>query len=138
MKIINPDMPEPYKYETDYRKIPREYLNPRIPRGRGIVKWNAFKTMPQQYEILDQHIEDQNKIDMPLLSDEQLQDINEKVHEKIQKNRVADISYWENGYVYTLQCFINKIDRLEGNMIIKKIDSQGIVKLTLNSIVNVE
>lgn len=21
MKIINPDLPEPYKYETDYRKI---------------------------------------------------------------------------------------------------------------------
>lgn len=138
MKIINPDMPEPYKYETDYRKIPREYLNPHIPTGRGIIKWNAFKTMPQQYEILDQHIEDQNKIDMPLLSDEQLQEINEKVHEKIQKNRVADVSYWENGYVYTLQCFINKIDILEGSMIIKKIDNQGIVKLTLNSIVSIE
>ena len=138
MKVINPNMPEPYKYETDYRKIPREYLNPRIPNGRGIVKWNAFKTMPQQYEILAQHIEDQNKLDMPLLSDEQLQEINEKVHEKIQKNRVADISYWENGYVYTVQCLINKIDILEGNMIIKNIDSQEIVKLTLNSIVNVE
>nr|WP_254108464.1 hypothetical protein [Staphylococcus epidermidis] len=42
MKIINPNMPEPYKYETDYRNIPREYLNPRIPKGRGIVKWNPF------------------------------------------------------------------------------------------------
>ncbi len=42
MKIINPNMPEPYKYETDYRNIPREYLNPHIPKGRGIVKWNAF------------------------------------------------------------------------------------------------
>lgn len=46
MKIINPNMPEPYKYETDYRNIPREYLNPHIPKGRGIVKWNAFKTIP--------------------------------------------------------------------------------------------
>lgn len=27
MKIVNPTMPEPYKYETDYRKIPKEYLN---------------------------------------------------------------------------------------------------------------
>lgn len=38
MKIINPNMPEPYKYETDYRNIPREYLNPRIPTGRGTEK----------------------------------------------------------------------------------------------------
>ena len=42
MKIINKGMPEPYCYESDYRKIPRKYLNPRIPRGRGNVKWQPF------------------------------------------------------------------------------------------------
>lgn len=42
MKVINPNIPEPYCYETDYRKIPREYLNPRIPQGRGMVKWQPF------------------------------------------------------------------------------------------------
>lgn len=31
MKIINPGMPEPYKYETDYRNIPKKYLNSNIP-----------------------------------------------------------------------------------------------------------
>ncbi|MDN8759839.1 YolD-like family protein, partial [Staphylococcus aureus] len=45
----------------DYRKIPREYLNARIPKGRGMVKWQAFKTVPEQYEILEQYIKDQNK-----------------------------------------------------------------------------
>ena len=86
MKIITPNIPEPYCYETDYRKIPREYLNPRIPQGRGIVKWQPFKTMPQQYEILDQYIDDQNKIDMPLLSQEQLEYINDIINEKIANN----------------------------------------------------
>lgn len=42
MKVINPDAPDEYKYEADYCKIPREYLNPRIPQGRGMVKWQAF------------------------------------------------------------------------------------------------
>ena len=27
--IVNPDAPHDYKYESDYRNIPREYLNPR-------------------------------------------------------------------------------------------------------------
>lgn len=36
--IINPDATDEYKYETDYRKISREYLNPQIPEERGIVK----------------------------------------------------------------------------------------------------
>ncbi len=42
MIAINPNAPDEYKYETDYRKIPREYLNPRIPQGRCMVKWQAF------------------------------------------------------------------------------------------------
>ncbi|HAY1729036.1 TPA: YolD-like family protein, partial [Staphylococcus aureus] len=36
--IPNPNAPDEYKYETDYRKIPRKYLNPKIPQGRGKIK----------------------------------------------------------------------------------------------------
>ncbi|PTE69540.1 hypothetical protein BUY46_02120 [Staphylococcus devriesei] len=43
--IINPDAPDEYKYETDYRKIPREYLNPNIPEGRRNVKWSRVYYM---------------------------------------------------------------------------------------------
>ena len=32
-------IPKQYRHETDYRKIPREYLDSNIPQGRGIVKW---------------------------------------------------------------------------------------------------
>lgn len=136
MKVINPNMPEPYKYETDYRKIPREYLDPRIPRGRGIIKWNAFKTMPQQYAILDQYIEDQNKVDIPLLSDDQLQLINEKVQYKMKNHIISDISYWSNGYISTLQCYISNVDILEGIMLVTSEKNE--LKIPLNYIVSVE
>ena len=90
VKVINPDIPEPYCYETDYRKIPREYLNPRIPKGRGKIKWNAFKTLPEQYEQLEQYVQDQNKIDMPILTEEQIHILNDKLNNKIQnKGSVA-------------------------------------------------
>lgn len=52
LKIINPGMPEPYKYETDYRKIPKQYLNSNIPEGRKMIKWAPFASVPQQYEII--------------------------------------------------------------------------------------
>ncbi|OIJ29106.1 YolD-like family protein [Staphylococcus sp. LCT-H4] len=138
MKIINPDMPEPYKYETDYRKIPREYLNPRIPKGRNIVKWQPFKSLPIQYEMLDQYVEDQNKIDMPLLSQEQLEEINDKVSYKIENNIISEISYWENGYVYSIQCYIKKVDEINGIMIIMKENNNGKIQLPLSSIMSVE
>lgn len=35
-------IPEKYANEIDYRKIPREYLNPNIPQGRGMKKWLQF------------------------------------------------------------------------------------------------
>ncbi|EGQ1387163.1 YolD-like family protein [Staphylococcus aureus] len=138
MKVINPNMPEPYKYETDYRKIPREYLNPRIPQGRGIVKWQPFKTMPQQYEMIDQYIEDQNKVDIPLLSDDQLQLINEKVQYKMKNHIVSDVSYWKNGYISTLQCYISNVDTLEGVMLVSTENGKDKIKIPLNYIVSVE
>ncbi|MDW4130290.1 YolD-like family protein [Staphylococcus saprophyticus] len=138
MKVINPNMPEPYKYETDYRKIPREYLNPRIPQGRGIVKWQPFKTMPQQYEMIDKYIEDQNKVDIPLLSDDQLQLINEKVQYKMKNHIVSDVSYWKNGYISTLQCYISNVDTLEGIMLVISENGKDKMKIPLNYIVSVD
>lgn len=138
MKIINPDMPDTYKYETDYRKIPREYLNPRIPQGRGIKKWQPFKSLPIQYEMLEQYVEDQNKIEMPLLSQEQLEEINDKVNFKITNNVVSEISYWENGYIYSIQCYIKKVDEINGIMRIIKGNSNSTEQITLSSIISVE
>lgn len=136
--IINPNAPDEYKYETDYRNIPREYLNPRIPEGRGIVKWRAFKTISEQYEILDQYKEDQNKVEMPLLSQEQLEEINEVVNYKITKHIVANVSYWKEGYFKSLECYIHTINTLEGLMIIKDIKSMKKESIDMYSIISVE
>lgn len=136
--MINPNMPEEYQNESDYRNIPREHLNPRIPQGRGIVKWNAFKTLTQQYEMLDQYIEDQNKIDMPLLSQEQLEDINNLVNCKIENKSISEVSYWINGYISSIKCFIKTVDEVNGVMLVLKESNYNRLKIPTNSIVNVE
>ncbi|MGX0651657.1 YolD-like protein [Staphylococcus saprophyticus] len=95
MKVVNPDVPDEYKYTSDYREIPREYLNPRIPKGRGIVKWAAFKTLPEQYERLEQYIKDQDKIDKPTLSDHQMSELNDTLMMKMFHDPQAEVSYFE-------------------------------------------
>lgn len=110
MKIINDNMPEPYCYETDYRKIPKEYLNPRIPHGRGMVKWAPMATIPKQYEMINQHIEEQNKVDKPELDEMALSDLNNVLVEKLFYNPTATIKYWKNGYYKKIECEINKFD----------------------------
>lgn len=136
MKVINHDMPEPYKYETDYRKIPREYLNLRIPHGRGMIKWAPFATMPQQYEEINQHIRDQDKIEKPELSESALDDLNNVLAEKIFYNPQALIKYWEDGYFKEIACEINKFDSEHKKLEVIAEDKK--VRLSMDCIVSIE
>lgn len=110
MKIINPGMPEPYKYETDYRKIPKEYLDKDIPQGRTMIKWAPFASVPQQYDIINQHIKDQNKVDKPILDEQAKRDLNDTLARKLFYEPQGTIKYWENGYYKSLECEINRFD----------------------------
>ncbi|MEW7226132.1 YolD-like family protein [Staphylococcus aureus] len=112
--IPNPNAPDEYKYETDYRKIPRKYLNPKIPQGRGKIKWQAFATLPQQFEILEQIIKDQNKIEKPLLTHDSLDNLDQIFQIKIQNDELCTISYWEDGSISNYIGKILKIDTING------------------------
>lgn len=138
MKAINPDAPEQYKYETDYRKIHREYLNPRIPKGRGKIKWNAFKTLPEQYEQLEQYVQDQNKIDMPILTEEQIHILNDKLNNKIQNKSSVSVEYYLDGYMYSISGYIKKVDTIESVLIITNDKGNESKKIPLLSIVNLD
>nr|CEG62417.1 hypothetical protein [Staphylococcus saprophyticus] len=110
MLAMNEDLPEPYKYETDYRKIPREYLNSNIPKGRGSIKWQPFASIPEQYEQIAQYMEDQNKIDKPLLSDDQLQQLNETLVFKIFNEPYIKVRNFKNSYIKFIEGYIHKVD----------------------------
>ncbi|MEB8115641.1 YolD-like family protein [Staphylococcus saprophyticus] len=99
-----------YKNEIDYCKIPREYLNPRIPQVHGMVKWQAFKTLPEQYEQLEQYIQDQNKIEKPILDDDQLNELNNTLIFKMYNDPSIELRYFESGYIKTKVGYIHKVD----------------------------
>jgi hypothetical protein len=136
--IINPDMPDEYKYETDYRKIPREYLDQNIPQGRGKIKWQPFKTMHQQYEMIDQYIEDQNKVDKAKLTDEQLDMLDNVVQHKLYRNEQADIEYWKNGYYFTQTAYIKEINSMNKTIVISNEKGSEYIELPIDNIKNIE
>ncbi|MGX0704593.1 hypothetical protein [Staphylococcus capitis] len=82
-----------YESETDYCKIPREYLDTNISKGRGSVKWQPFATIPEQYQQLEQFMKDQNKTDCPNLFEDQLQLLNERAYWKMHYGEMAIITY---------------------------------------------
>lgn len=131
-------IPEKYQNETDYRNIPRQYLNPRIPKGRGKNKWSPFASIPAQYEMLQQHIDDQNKIERPHLSEDQLTIINETVHIKMNNHEPALIEYWKQGYFYQQVAFIKEINILDRVLVISNEQGNETLKLPMDSIKRIE
>ncbi|WMM14377.1 YolD-like family protein, partial [Staphylococcus saprophyticus] len=127
--IVNQDAPDEYKYESDYRNIPREYLNPRIPEGRGIVKWAPFATIPEQHERLKEYIQDQNKIDKPILDDDQLNELNNTLIFKMYNDPSIELRYFENGYIKTKVGYIHKVDVYRETLILY--EESGLSKVNL-------
>ncbi len=136
--IPNPNAPDEYKYETDYRKIPRQYLDANIPQGRGMVKWAPFATMPEQYQRLNDFIEEQNKIAMPSLSDDQFEMINRQLTYKFTQHQLAMISYWRNGYIQSIAAYIRRIDSLNRCITISNENGSQTMKLDFAVICNIE
>ncbi|PNZ60956.1 hypothetical protein CD110_04080 [Staphylococcus casei] len=134
--IINQDAPDEYKYESDYRNIPREYLNPRIPEGRGIVKWAPFSTIPEQHERLKEYMQDQNKIDKPILSDDQLNELNDTLIFKMYNDPAIEVRYFVKGYIQTIEGYIHKVD--VHTQLLYLYEGTGLSKINLKDIVEIK
>lgn len=131
-------IPKQYEDETDYRKIPREYLNFNIPRGRGFVKWIAFKTIPEQYQQIEQYMEDQNKAERPSLLDDQLNVLNEKVNWKKFFKEKAVATYWKQGYYYQHEAYIKTVDTLNQIIISSNEDGNETMEIPMKNIKDIE
>ena len=131
-------IPKQYKDETDYRKIPREYLDSNVPKGRGFVKWLAFKTIPEQYQQIEQYMEDQNKAERPSLLDDQLNVLNEKVNWKKHYKEKAVVTYWKQGYYYQHDAYIKTGDTLNQVIIISNEDGNETMEIPMKNIKDIE
>ena len=101
-----------YEEETDYRNVPRELLDNNIPMGRGMIKWAPFATLPEQFETIQQYIIDQNKIRRPVLSDDQLAELNIRLHEALQYAQPVEVKFYNNGFVDSVRLTIYRIDAI--------------------------
>lgn len=127
-RIVNPNLPEEYKYETDYRNIPSKYLNKDIPKGRCMIKWQPFASVPEQYDIINQHIKNQEKIEKPILDEIALNDLNRVLTEKIK--------YWIDRYYKKIECEIYKFDNTKSILKVKK--DEATIAINSDCIVDIE
>lgn len=107
----------------DYRQMKTEELDSNIPVGRGMIKWAPFATMPEQFENVQNIIDTQDKITRPVLTDDRVDLLNRKMSYAMNHKLPVKIEYFYDGYRYTVNVEIIKIDQWSEMLIGQYLDS---------------
>jgi len=79
---------------------------------RGMKKWRPFASMPEQYTGLQEVINKQVEVPQPLLTEEQMEQINFTLIEALHTNKQVYLTYYKNGQHMTDTGFIQFVDSL--------------------------
>ncbi len=80
-------------------------------------KWRPFATMPEQYIELKEVINKQLEVDQPVLTEEQMEQINFTLIEALHTNKQVYLTYYKKGQCITEKGFIQFVDFL-GNLFV--------------------
>ncbi|EJV57004.1 YolD-like family protein [Bacillus cereus] len=81
-----------------------------IPRGRGMVKFSPFSAMPEQFEGINQIIQEQLKVEKPVLDEQQIEEIGRTLNEAIHTKQEVNLWYYKDGCICHEIMDIQKID----------------------------
>ncbi|WP_430476963.1 YolD-like family protein [Bacillus cereus] len=74
--------------------------NANMPKGRGMVKWQPFASMPEQFAVIKEMIQEQTKAQRPILT----QDAKEVLENKLLTSFLGEeevlLTYYKDGYLY--------------------------------------
>lgn len=66
-------------------------------RDRGMVKWAPYKSLPEQEDYLEMMEKEKNKTDAPILSEEELEELDRTLSSLKKGDRIV-LDYYQNGY----------------------------------------
>lgn len=88
--------------------------------SRGMVKWNAFNALIDQGERLSAMSHARKKRPMPLLSQEEKQDMDRVLQYAVANDNEVVLTYYDDGFFYQTQGFITKVDPIDKVIVIEK------------------
>ncbi|HDX9588860.1 TPA: YolD-like family protein [Bacillus pseudomycoides] len=68
-------------------------------KGRGMVKWQPFASMPEQFIGIKQIIKDQTKIPRPIVTQDMKEEIERALLESMKLQKTILISYYQDGQI---------------------------------------
>ncbi|HEK9100168.1 YolD-like family protein [Bacillus pfraonensis] len=91
--------------------------NANMPKGRGMVKWQPFASMPEQFAGIRRIIRENAKVSRPIVT----QDSQERIENRLLMSLLTEeeilITYYEDGYVLTSYMTVVDIDPLKKEVI---------------------
>ena len=100
---------------------------------RGMKKWAPFSSLIEQATCLEEMKYQRNKIDKPILTDDQKDKIN-YVLQTYKKGQEVKIKFFNDGYLYFINTQIKRIDLENRRLILEhgKLDFSNIIDIETN------
>lgn len=80
-------------------------------KDRGIIKWAPFDALNGFHETIEAYKYEKGKKDRPILLEDQLQILDQKLKEAIDKNIEIQIYYYFDGYIKNVYGRVKRADR---------------------------
>ncbi|MFE6139947.1 YolD-like family protein [Bacillus sp. NPDC057893] len=85
--------------------------NANMPKGRGMVKFTPFASMPEQFAGIREIIKEKNKATRPILTDEEKELIENMLLGSLLSEEEILITYYEDGYLLSSYMTVVGIDQ---------------------------
>lgn len=100
---------------------------------RGIIKWQPFNSVTPSSSIINKIIKEKQKINKPILSEEQFENIQNSLLEAYNNEIQTNIEYYKNGIILKESTIIKILDLSHNRIILntnKIIYFNQIIKIT--------
>lgn len=93
-------------------------MNSQMPKGRKMVKWMPFASLPEQFQGIREIIQEQNKIKKTILDQQQLEEMGRILNHSLCRGEEIHISYYRQGYIHHEMVTVIKIDQYTKEVIV--------------------
>ncbi len=103
-------------------------------KDRGIIKWKPFESLTPNKTILESILKEKQKSPKPILSLEQLTEIEEKIMEAYYEQIPITLKFYQSGFIETITTtilYINSVSKKIGLEKNKEILFKQIVEIIL-------
>ncbi|MEN2464890.1 YolD-like family protein [Ornithinibacillus sp. FSL M8-0202] len=103
---------------------------------RGSIKWTSLM-LPEHVELLKTIWSEDNRIQRPLLDEQELELINNQIIEAYQDNQLITLTYYQNGKMVAISGTIQKVDQLKQKVLLKDLNEE-ILAIPFNDIYRIQ